>query len=92
MGTSINDVQETVSIFESKIAHAKRQSGGTNDHVWVETSKAIIDFYNPHGLGKTPFFSYNGVFVCEKGNLEACHAFLDRDLNQELHKDIIPAT
>lgn len=76
----INDIQETVSTFESKVAYAKNRG-----ETWVETSKEVLNFYNPNGMGKNQFFSYNGILVCEFGKIDECENSMNADLQRQIH-------
>lgn len=76
----VNDVQETVSQFEAKIAAAL----GAGER-WVETSAEVIKNYNPGGLNGQKFFSYKGVLVCETGTTQACEDDMHKSLHRVIH-------
>jgi hypothetical protein len=61
----LDDKRETISMFKDKIDMAK-----ITGEEWVETSKEIIDYFNPRGLGGNDYFIYQGVRVCEPGKRE----------------------
>lgn len=61
----VDDTKETVHTFLDKIAVAKM-----NGIEWVETSKEIIHHYNRSGLNGSKYFLFDGIKVCEKGELE----------------------
>lgn len=69
--------------FKDQVMLAK-----ANDDKWVETTRDIIDYFNPKGLGICPFrkkpnehFTYEGLKVCEVGNSERIEEELTKDLS-----------
>lgn len=74
-----------MSQFLEKIAQAKALG---ND--WVETTPQIIKLLQPRGLGTVHgrpvrHFSYQGILVCEQGQLESVQDEMNRSLNDEKH-------
>lgn len=85
----IDDVAETMSIFQEKVALAKdlKAEGGDG---WVETTPEIIAILKPRGLGvhngaPVEHFCYHGVIVCAKGKKESIQAKMDEPLNNKMH-------
>lgn len=74
--------KETLATFGAKITNAK--SLGKE---WVETTKEIIDRFNPTGLNGSKYFWYNGVKVCEHGLSDQNQKVIDRSLGSIMHGD-----
>lgn len=74
------DEHETLTTFQSRIDAALLE--GTD---WVETSPAIIKYFNRSGIGKAEFFIYKNIKVCEQGQSERLQKGLDRPLGQILY-------
>ena len=82
----IDDTRELLSVFLNKIAVAK-QLGDE----WVETSAEVIKHFNPKGLGVNPltnqpnrYFVYEGIKICEKGQIESIETENNQPMSERL--------
>lgn len=73
---------DTINSFYDKIHKATIEDTG-----WVETSPEIIRHYNKSGLGKSDYFIFQGIKVCEYGKREAIQKALSRQLGSILYGD-----
>jgi hypothetical protein len=71
---------ETLTEFQHKVDQAKM-----NGDKWVETSPAIIKYFNRNGLGKSKYFDYQGLRICEYGKSEELQEDLDTQLGNLLY-------
>ncbi len=80
---------ETLTQFEAKVDKAKMDAAleDETDPIWVETSSAICQYFNRRGLGKSGYFDYKGVKVCETGKSEQIKENLARQLGEIVHGD-----
>ncbi len=83
------DEIETLTQFESKVDQAKMRAVADDEvgPIWVETSPAICNYFNRRGLGKSCYFDYKGVKVCETGRSEELKTQLARQLGELVHGD-----
>lgn len=82
LDSEVNDVQETMSQFLSKITLAQNRGDE-----WVETSPEIISLVCRSGLGDKKYFTYGnpGVKVCAYGQREAIEEAENVQLGQVTH-------
>lgn len=73
---------ETINSFYDKIHEAT-----INGVPWIETSPEIIKHYNKSGVGKSGYFIFQGIKVCEYGKSEALQKSLEKQLGQILYGD-----
>lgn len=79
---------ETLTEFQAKVDAAKMEGIlGDDESIWVETSPAICKYMNRNGLGKSGYFDYQGVKVCEMGKSEEIKENLSRQLGEIVHGD-----
>jgi len=52
---------------------------------WIETSKEVIDYFNPNGLGGKDYFIFNGVKVRETGSSPKVLADQHMDLTAQAY-------
>ncbi len=76
----MDDTRETVHTFLDKISQAL-----LSQEEWIETSPEIIRHYNRNGLNGAKYFIYQGIRVCEAGQLEAVQDELNRSMNDRAH-------
>ena len=76
----VNDKKEVLSEFIAKIANAKHLG-----NEWVETSKEIVDYYNPKGLNGAKYFIYDGIKVTEHGKSEEIEEENNQSIGQKIH-------
>lgn len=79
---------ELLRAFQTKIAQAQHHAmvtGGTMDGAEVEADMAIIDYFNPNGLGEGKYFIYQGVKVFPQGEMEKIKAEENKSLVNKLH-------
>lgn len=79
---------ETLTEFQHKVDAAKMEGPlDGDDHIWVETSPAICKYFNRQGLGKSGYFDYHGIKVCETGRAEEIKKKLRVQLGELIHGD-----
>jgi hypothetical protein len=74
--------RETLSEFQSKIDIATIEG-----EEWVETSPEIISHYVRSGLGKSGYFIFKNIKVCEYGKCEALKSDMSRQVGDIVHGD-----
>lgn len=81
MATHIDPTGE----FIGRIALAKRLLSEGRGDGWVETTKEMVDYYNPNGLGTAKYFIYNGIKVCEQGLKDTCIEEMELSAHERAH-------
>lgn len=73
---------ETLTEFQNKIDQAT-----LNGDEWVETTPAIIKYFNRNGLGRSEYFIYKGIKVCVNGQSERIQNNMNKQLGQVIYGD-----
>ena len=67
----VDDIHETVSQFEQRVASALAMGEEI-----LETTQGVINLYNPRGLGANPWFHFRGIMVCKYGDKDKVYETL----------------
>jgi len=62
--------------------HALASGMGTGE---IETSQAVIDYYNPNGTGPSGYFFYKGIAVYPHGKTEEIKLANREQIGKRLH-------
>ena len=68
--------------FKTRVMRAEMQGLG-----YVEATEEMCRYFNPNGMGASPFFNYSKVRVYKEGTKEAQDMKESMQLHQRLHHD-----
>lgn len=74
--------RDTINSFFDKIHLAT-----INEEEWVEISPEIIKHYNKQGLGRSGYFIFQGIKVCEYGKKDELQKGMSRQIDCINHGD-----